>query len=40
MKREMIKPIFVLTIVGFICSVVLYFVYELTDPLIEFIIKG
>jgi len=40
MKKEILKPIVVLTIVGFICSVLLYLVYQITEPLIKVIIKG
>ena len=37
MKKELLKPILVLTIVGFICSLLLFLVYELTNPLISII---
>jgi hypothetical protein len=34
-KKDMIKSILVLTITAFLCSVLLYYVHEITAPLIN-----
>jgi hypothetical protein len=40
MKKEIIKSVLVITVVGFLCSLLLYFVYETTKPLIQNIMGG
>ncbi|MDD3821831.1 MAG: hypothetical protein PHF47_02285 [Bacilli bacterium] len=40
MKKEVLKGIIVFTIIGFLCSLLLFWVYETTKPLIEHINRG